>query len=352
MHRRPGARRRTAMAVLVALFCATMALAAQEAPAPPDRAAVVMAARAVMQKARYCSLVTLGAEGQLQARVVDPFAPDEAMTVWIGTNPATRKVAEVRNDPRATLICADAAEQAYVTLLGTARVVTDPAEKAMHWKSEWSGFYKDTHRGDDYVLLRFEPRRLEVVSPAHTLLNDPVTWRPVSIDLLAPGAQAAGAPTPASAAAPSSAEQFVRGIYTDVSASGGTLPDWNRVRDYFVKEAVVVLRTGRDQTTVFSLEGFLKDFADFYERPMKLGDEMIAPKTRGFTERVVRSRAWEYGDMAHVLVLYEAEIAGWNRPPQQGVDSWLLVRRDGRWRIAAATNEIVTAARPVPAELR
>jgi len=71
-----------------------------------------MAARAVMQKARYCSLVTLGAEGQLQGQGGSiPLRPDEAMTVWIGTNPVTRKVAEVRNDPRATLICADAADR-------------------------------------------------------------------------------------------------------------------------------------------------------------------------------------------------------------------------------------------------
>jgi hypothetical protein len=30
----------------------------------------------------------------------------------------------------------------------------------------------------------------------------------------------------------------------------------------------------------------------------------------------------------------------------------LLVRREGRWFIAAATNELVTAARPVPPELK
>jgi len=61
-------------------------------------------------------------------------------------------------------------------------------------------------------------------------------------------------------------------------------------------------------------------------------------------------KAWEYGDMAHVLVLYEAQITGF-MAPQQGIDSWILVRRDGRWFIAGATNEIVTAARPVPPEL-
>ena len=35
------------------------------------------------------------------------------------------------------------------------------------------------------------------------------------------------------------------------------------------------------------------------------------------------------GDIAHVWVLYEAEIPGWGRPAQPGVDSFQLVRRDG-----------------------
>jgi len=56
--------------------------------------------------------------------------------------------------------------------------------------------------------------------------------------------------------------------------------------------------------------------------------------------------------MANVLVLYQAQIIGIGRPPQQGVDSWLLVRRDGRWFVAAVTNEVVTPDRPVPPELR
>jgi len=155
---------------------------AGQAPAgPPDRAKVLNAAREVMAKARYCSMITLGLDGELQARVVDPFAPDEALTIWIGTNAATRKVAEVRKDPRVTLVCLDPGDQAYVTWVGRAAVVTDAAEKARHWKAEWAGFYKDANRGDDYVLIRFRPRRIEVVSPAHQLMNDPVTWRPVTV---------------------------------------------------------------------------------------------------------------------------------------------------------------------------
>jgi hypothetical protein len=144
----------------------------------------------------------------------------------------------------------------------------------------------------------------------------------------------------------------VAGLYALVSASGGTIPDWDKVRAQFIKEAVIVLRTSRTALTAFDLEGFIKDFVDFYERPFKRGETTVVPKDSGFTEKVVRMKVWEFGEMAHVLVLYEAMITGFPMAPQQGVDSWLLVRRDGRWLIAGATNELVTADRPVPPELR
>jgi len=141
-------------------------------------------------------------------------------------------------------------------------------------------------------------------------------------------------------------------VYNLVSSAGGNLPDWDKVRARFLKEAVIVLRTSRTALTAFTLEGFIQDFIDFYGRPYKMGEAVYVPKEIGFSEKVVRMKTWEYGDMAHVLVLYEAMITGSPMKPQQGVDSWLLVRRDGRWLIAAATNEIVSAANPVPSELR
>jgi hypothetical protein len=144
----------------------------------------------------------------------------------------------------------------------------------------------------------------------------------------------------------------VAGLYGLVSSTDGRLPDWDKVRALFLKEAVIVLRTSRTALTAFDLEGFIKDFVDFYERPFRRGETTVVPKESGFTEKVVRMKAWEFGDMAHVLVLYEAQITGFPMAPQQGIDSWLLVRRDGRWLIAGATNELVTPSRPVPPELR
>ncbi|MHC4349759.1 MAG: hypothetical protein ACYS15_14665, partial [Planctomycetota bacterium] len=93
----------------------------------------------------------------------------------------------------------------------------------------------------------------------------------------------------------------------------------------------------------------------------------------GFTERIIRTKPMVFGDMAHVLVLYEASIPGSPRPPSlrrqlrlqdaavrdnaavrvmQGVDSFSLIKKHGRWWIAAITNEIPGPDRPIPAQLR
>jgi general stress protein 26 len=165
------------------VLCFAAAAAAQGAPAKvPDRATVLAAAQEIMQKARYAALVTIGLDGHPQARVVDPLSPEPDMTVWIATNPVTRKVEQIKADARVTLFYFDPSGPGYVTLLARAELVSDPAEKARHWKEEWAPFYADKHQGKDFILIRCKPIRLELASYAHGLLNDPATWRPIAVE--------------------------------------------------------------------------------------------------------------------------------------------------------------------------
>jgi len=159
----------TVLAVAAAMAALAGTAVAQEPAARPDRAAVIKAAREVAEAARFCTFVTLGEDGQPQARIIDVFPLEADLTAWIGTRSDTRKVGQLRRDSRATLLCFDAPSLAYVTLLGTAELVTDPADKARHWKSEWKGYYADENRGPDYVLIRLRPARVEVLSPGHGL---------------------------------------------------------------------------------------------------------------------------------------------------------------------------------------
>jgi hypothetical protein len=138
-------------------------------------------------------------------------------------------------------------------------------------------------------------------------------------------------------------EAVVRALYDFVTVEAGTTPDWSAVRSLFLPEAVIVLRTTRTETTVFSVDGFVDDFVRFIER--------AGVERTGFAERIVRLRPWAFKDLAHVLVLYEATIPGSGRPAQQGIDSFAVVRKDGRWWIAAITNDIPDPANPVPPEL-
>jgi len=139
-------------------------------------------------------------------------------------------------------------------------------------------------------------------------------------------------------------EGVVTEIYDMVSFEAGSVPGWDAVRSMFIPEAVVVLRTSREATTVFSVEGFVQDFISFVEN--------TPAGASGFTEKILAMRSLVFGDMANVLVLYEAHITGSARPPQQGVDNFSLIRKDGRWWIVSITNEIPTPDRPIPEVLR
>ncbi len=152
------------------------------APVQPSRQEIIAAATDVVQKARYCTLVTIGENGHPQARVVDPLGPEPDFTMWIATNPLTRKVNQIRRDARTTLLCFDAATSSYVTVLGRAALITDPAERQKHWKAEWAPIYPDGPRGTDVMLIRMTPLRLEIVSESRGMVGDPKTWLPRAID--------------------------------------------------------------------------------------------------------------------------------------------------------------------------
>ena len=171
------------IALLLVLGTQAQPFAQATQPDTPPRAQVIAAAKDIMQEARYCTLITIGADGQPQARIVDPFLPDSDLTIWIATNPLTRKVQEIRRDPRITLLYFSPTTFEYVTVIGTAVLDTDAAQKAAHWKAEWAALYKDQNRGEDYLLLRVKPSRLEVVSARRGMGNDPKTWRPVIVDV-------------------------------------------------------------------------------------------------------------------------------------------------------------------------
>lgn len=149
----------------------------------PSREAIIEAARDIMAHAGQCAMVTLASGGAPQARMMDPFTPEDDLAVWMATSRDTRKVEEVRADDRVTLLWFAPDDPGYATLIGTARLVDDAREKRARWKEEWREYYPGGPDGPSYLLMQFLPLRLEVVSKKHDIAADPLAWEPAVVEL-------------------------------------------------------------------------------------------------------------------------------------------------------------------------
>jgi general stress protein 26 len=149
--------------------------------APLGRPELIAAAREIMAGQTYCALITQDEEGRPQVRTMNPFPPEEDMTVWIATSTLTRKVRHIRRDPRVTLYYANHSQATgYVAITGRAELVDDRAEmikrKRAYWDSAFPGF-------KNLVLIKVTAERIDVLNYSRGALGDPETWRTPSIEL-------------------------------------------------------------------------------------------------------------------------------------------------------------------------
>jgi len=137
---------------------------------------LLTAAREIMSSAGTCALITLDQEGRPRVRAMDPFLPESDFTVWFGTNVNSRKVDQIKKDPRVTLYYLENEDSGYVMIHGIAQIVDNKKEKEKRWKVKWEAFYPN--KLEDYLLIKVLPEWMEVVSYSHGLLGDPITWKP------------------------------------------------------------------------------------------------------------------------------------------------------------------------------
>jgi general stress protein 26 len=87
-------------------------------------------------------------------------------------------VREIGLDSRVSLAYHSAEETAYAVLLGTARVVDDPAWRRSYWRAEWSQFWPEGPGRENYVLIKFTPLQVELMNFARDVAPDPYGLRP------------------------------------------------------------------------------------------------------------------------------------------------------------------------------
>ena len=139
------------------------------------RAALLAAAREIMASQKYCAIITVDASGRPQIRTMNPFPPEDDMTVWMATNSRSRKVREIRHNPHVCLYYADHQTAAgSVAISGTAVLVDDTAEKEKRKREYWAEAFPDWQY---LMLIKVVPERIDVLNYKQEMLNDPETWQ-------------------------------------------------------------------------------------------------------------------------------------------------------------------------------
>jgi general stress protein 26 len=153
----------------------------ETAPPPPSREKLVAAARELIGTQKYCALITVDPSGQPHVRTMNPFPPEEDMSVWMATNDRSRKAEEIRQNPRVTLYYGNHVEAVgYVALSGKAVLIDEMAEILKRKRDYWDTAFPGLKH---LVLIKVVPERLEVVYYKEGLNGDPNTFRAPSVDL-------------------------------------------------------------------------------------------------------------------------------------------------------------------------
>jgi general stress protein 26 len=145
-----------------------------------NRDTMLVAAREIMKETTYCGLVTIDSTGQPNVRTMNPFPVKDDLVIWFATSRSSRKVGELKANPKVAVYFADHnTAKGYVNLSGKA-VVIDDKELLVKMKREyWEGI---PNWQEIFVLIKIVPERLEVINYKHGLNNDPKTFKAPAID--------------------------------------------------------------------------------------------------------------------------------------------------------------------------
>jgi len=141
---------------------------------------ILQSARKIIDSAYFATFITRDKNGDAKARIMEPFAPDKDFIIYLATNPRSRKVQEIKQHPQATLHYFDKRNVGYVSLYGTAIPVQNDSIKQALWKAGWERFYKN--RDKDYMLIKFIPDYLELISIPDGYTGDEKTWLPARVN--------------------------------------------------------------------------------------------------------------------------------------------------------------------------
>jgi hypothetical protein len=144
----------------------------------------------------------------------------------------------------------------------------------------------------------------------------------------------------------SSPQAVIRALYEGISRRPGECPDWQRLQPLFINGARIIPPGAEgNPPPTWTFEQFAERVSRNVRQLVTKGIE------QGFYERERANRTDIFGSIAHVWSTYESR-RGPNdvQPFSRGINSFQLVRSNGRWWVVTIFWDAERPENPIPAK--
>lgn len=123
-----------------------------------DKETAIEQALALADRSGIVMLGTNGNEGTPNIKAMLKMENEGLKTVWLSTNTSSRRVGELRRDPRACLYFVDMETWEGVMLVGEMELLQNAESRQRLWREGCERYYPLGVNDPDYTVLRFTAR--------------------------------------------------------------------------------------------------------------------------------------------------------------------------------------------------
>jgi general stress protein 26 len=117
--------------------------------------------------------ITVDRNGDANARTVNTSKPNDDWTLHFMTDRRTRKFGEIERSDRMTMVYDDLSGGSYVSLVGSARIISDPVLKQAIWQPHSVSWPAAGPTDPNAVVVEFTAERIETWNTPEGVVPDP-----------------------------------------------------------------------------------------------------------------------------------------------------------------------------------
>jgi len=142
--------------------------------------------RTLLKKTNYAFLTThpradSDDEDYCSSRFVQPIIEWEghSFKIWIGTHAQSRKIQQIKQNPKVTIAVGHARKGANLIIRGKAQLHTDKNLIRQYWMPVWALFFPDGPASAETILISVVPEKIELMDFSQNIIPEPFGLKPL-----------------------------------------------------------------------------------------------------------------------------------------------------------------------------